>query len=482
MSFLFISYSSQNREYVYRLADKLRDEGFDIWIDNDALRAGDEWWDEIVKALNACAGFVVLMTPQAQASKWVKREIALADELNKPPFPILLSGARFPIYVTTQFETCLDGNLPSPRYFSAMEARGIPRRRGERGRDLSQARAALSRLPDAPAAPLEVPAPLSPMLPPEPEIAALATLEMPIIEMPIIAPSSPEPLDLSTLEVDVVVASAPVASSQSLRLYPPSPVPIRLEQAYARARAFTGTHNADWTPILARLGELVPQSPMPDLVLCLVPAGSFWMGQGSEAHRQRLAQSFWIARTPTSNAQWRMAVQAGAVKAPAHRQWYDDPRMADSPVVHVNLWDCQRFAQWAGCDLPSEREWEYAARGVQSWLYPWGDDFDADLMLYQPPATAEQVGLLDRRPNAGSWVGAVHLIGNVWEWTRSAYAPYPYGIEDGREQLDSPAPRALRGGSFFYSSERLRSADRYTSEADARNASLGFRCMLAAQP
>jgi LysM repeat protein len=104
MSHVFISYSTQNSNYAYQLADKLRDEGFDIWIDNRELRSSDNWWESIVKALRGCAAFIVIMTPESRTSKWVQREVTLADNWQKPTFPILLAGDNWEIFVLTQFE------------------------------------------------------------------------------------------------------------------------------------------------------------------------------------------------------------------------------------------------------------------------------------------------------------------------------------------------------------------------------------------
>jgi hypothetical protein len=117
MTHIFISYSTRNSAYALQLADMLRQHGFDVWIDNAELRSSDNWWEAIVKALRSCAAFIVVMTPESRASKWVQREVTLADNWSKPTFPILLAGEgdAWEIFVTTQYaEVRLPGDPPTP--------------------------------------------------------------------------------------------------------------------------------------------------------------------------------------------------------------------------------------------------------------------------------------------------------------------------------------------------------------------------------
>jgi len=121
MSHIFISYSTKNSKYVARLAEKLRDEGFNIWIDNSRLRSGEHWWESIVLALRNADAFVVIMTPESRRSEWVQREVALANQWNKPCFPILLKGENFEYYVLSNFEDVRDGSLPDPGFYDDLE-------------------------------------------------------------------------------------------------------------------------------------------------------------------------------------------------------------------------------------------------------------------------------------------------------------------------------------------------------------------------
>ncbi|MBK9751500.1 MAG: SUMF1/EgtB/PvdO family nonheme iron enzyme [Chloroflexi bacterium] len=116
MSHIFISYSKKNRDYARALANKLLDAGFDVWID-DRIDYGDDWWQVIVKAIRECAAFLVVMTPDSDASKWVQREVTLADHLPKPIFPVLrdgdlLSSDNWSMFLRTQYADVRDGSFP----------------------------------------------------------------------------------------------------------------------------------------------------------------------------------------------------------------------------------------------------------------------------------------------------------------------------------------------------------------------------------
>lgn len=111
MSHVFISYSKKNHDYASGLADFLMAQGFDIWID-DRIGYGDEWWSVIVNAIMGCAAYIIVMSHEAQASKWVRRELNLADHLDKPLFPLLFEGENWPIFVGTQYVDLRNGSLP----------------------------------------------------------------------------------------------------------------------------------------------------------------------------------------------------------------------------------------------------------------------------------------------------------------------------------------------------------------------------------
>ncbi|PJF41766.1 MAG: hypothetical protein CUN55_11520 [Phototrophicales bacterium] len=120
MSHIFISYNRQDRPYVEQVAQFLQEQGFNVWFDA-RIAPSDEWWDSIEDALNHCVAFIIIMTPAAQKSKWVKREILLADKLGKPVFPLLLEGEEWNFYVHLQHEDVRGNKLPSMHFVNRLK-------------------------------------------------------------------------------------------------------------------------------------------------------------------------------------------------------------------------------------------------------------------------------------------------------------------------------------------------------------------------
>jgi hypothetical protein len=119
MSHIFISYSKKNKIYARALADHLEAKGFKVWID-DEIDYGEVWERKMFSAIDDCAAFVVIMTPEAYKSDWVLRECEYASRKKKPQFPLLLDGEEFPRYMTHQWLDVRDRQLPSEEFLSTL--------------------------------------------------------------------------------------------------------------------------------------------------------------------------------------------------------------------------------------------------------------------------------------------------------------------------------------------------------------------------
>lgn len=207
-----------------------------------------------------------------------------------------------------------------------------------------------------------------------------------------------------------------------------------------------------------------------------VPAGCFWMGSLAAASNERasgrLAEicfdtPFWIDRYEVTNQQFtRFNGQAG------NDAYWSDP---DYPRTMVNWFEAKQFCESRNARLPTEAEWEYAARGMLSTVYPWGNSFVSDMVVFNANSSGDpdEVG---SRPSGVSWVGAMDMSGNVFEWVNSANEPYPYATNDGRENI-SGDDRILRGGSFRYSESAMRSSYRHVLNPSMSELDSGFRCL-----
>lgn len=237
--------------------------------------------------------------------------------------------------------------------------------------------------------------------------------------------------------------------------------------------------------------------------LCAVPAGEFLLGSDkrqdigtydddmaaydNELPQHRLTlRAFQLARFPVTVAEYAYFVQAGQ-KQP--NNWHSQLTKHDHPVVNVSWRDASAYAAWLAKTtshpwrLPSEAEWEKAARwdGRTARIYPWGDTFD------QSRCNTHESGIkvttpVGSYPSGASPCGAQDMAGNIWEWTRSVYKPYPYLLTDGREAQDSTDNRVLRGGSWYDYAGDARAAFRFNISPDYSSSfgSVGVRLALAA--
>lgn len=120
MAHIFISYSTQNRDYVLKLADRLGAEGFDAWIGN-RNDPGDKWWRPTARAIKESLAFIVIMTPEALASELVQLEVSLAVGYEKPMLPLLLAGEVWETFKGTPYEDVRKGDLPSEKFFEKLK-------------------------------------------------------------------------------------------------------------------------------------------------------------------------------------------------------------------------------------------------------------------------------------------------------------------------------------------------------------------------
>ena len=221
--------------------------------------------------------------------------------------------------------------------------------------------------------------------------------------------------------------------------------------------------------------------------MVLIPAGMFLMGSDStnsdEAPMQSLYQPpFYIDRHEVTNADYKDFIETTDHPAPTH--WPDRmfPSGEDNyPIVGISWYDAQAYAQWRGKRLPTEVEWEKAARGDDGRIYPWGDEFIPDWVNTKGDGDAyTMTAPVGSFPKGVSPYGLFDMSGNAWEWTGDWFDRYPGNTSDNPAYGEQY--RVIRGGSWINYDGNIRTFNRGTFYPSDTSLLLGFRCAFDSTP
>ncbi|MDM8530005.1 SUMF1/EgtB/PvdO family nonheme iron enzyme [Anaerolineales bacterium HSG25] len=238
--------------------------------------------------------------------------------------------------------------------------------------------------------------------------------------------------------------------------------------------------------------------------IVLIPPGEFSMGSDSgDRDKQPIhtvyLDTYYIDKYEVTNAQYANCVTAGSCTPPSQTSsytrdsYYGNPIYNNYPVIYVNWEQATNYCSWAGKRLPTEAEWEKAARGTGARTYPWGNDFDGSRLNFCdkncPWHWANQDyndGYADTAP-VGSYPTGVSpyqahdMAGNVWEWVQDCYNDSYYGNSPTNNPVNASCSNlhVLRGGSWDNNDNVVRSIDRSWFSPANTNNNVGFRCALS---
>ncbi len=236
--------------------------------------------------------------------------------------------------------------------------------------------------------------------------------------------------------------------------------------------------------------------------MILIPAGEFIMGTDSEgangdqkpAHQVYL-DAFYIDKHEVTNARfeafivdggyqnrklWTVAgwnfIQKNQIKAPLHHGQNSVSMAPDHPVVGVSWYEANAYATWAGKRLPTEAEWEKAAKGTDGRIYPWGNEMDFSRLNYF--SHHEKILGVGSFPSGASPYGVLDMAGSVWEWCADWYGESYYSQSPQKNPTgpNKDKYRVLRGGAWDSIRLQLRCPYRYYDKEDRRTYTIGFRC------
>jgi serine/threonine-protein kinase len=285
--------------------------------------------------------------------------------------------------------------------------------------------------------------------------------------------------------------------------------PVSLQPSAATTNAVTDATQSLATAVVSTpsgfpLGTTeaaVDQAP-DEIGRVFVPAGPFLMGAADDdidsTPNERpihtvVLLAYWIDRTEVTNVAYRRCVEAGTCQPPERASWFNDPDMTENPVVWISWSDAAAYCHWVDGRLPSEAEWEKAARGVDGRRFPWGASLPegdrlnfADANLDEPWAERgvddgyEYSASVGSYPSVASPFGALDMAGNVWEWVADWYDERYYLAQPSTDPHGPDASptntRGVRGGSFLSTRRNVRAAFRFGYSPNTVAADLGFRC------
>jgi formylglycine-generating enzyme required for sulfatase activity len=473
VSHIFISYSHKDTDYAHALAENLQSLGFDVWID-ERLDYGSQWPQELQKRLDTCSAFILIMSPRSYTSEWVQSELQRAKRKSKPVFPLLLEGDEPWLAVeSTQYFDVRGDVLPDSKFYSAVKNVITPTPRA-------------------------------------------ATLQRPKKQMKAEGGSGSFEIGSGVRIIAITLVLLTFAGGAILVLLQltdrmnatqPTAVPTHAEaqlsqptSAPEETAAVEDTQTPQETQLPVAGGDnmaLVPAGPFTmggkaseEVKMCSEKFGSVcqlaWFVDEEPEHQVSLA-AFFIDIYEVTNAGYKDCVQQGACEPPqssasnSRPSYYGDPEFDQYPVIYVSWHQAQAYCKWRGARLPTEAEWEKAARGTDLRMYPWGNELDATFANFHwsvsdtTPVGSYESGI--------SPYGLYDMAGNVWEWTSSLYKPYPYNTNDGRESATGSGDRVIRGGSWGQEGDNSVSVSyRYAYDPDQANMDLGFRCAKDTNP
>lgn len=343
--------------------------------------------------------------------------------------------------------------------------------------------------PPPPAEPIPPPPPLAEPIPPAPLAPVVTTIEVPRPSLP--SGASP--------------ASGAASRSRAHRRLSYGPATIAVVSVFFLCAAWVARllyvvtdevrvrvdPRSKPAPAKVRVRVTAPKTPYPatmvgsdGTVMLLVPEGEFPRGvpdpdQDDGPQISDTLPAYFIDRTEVTAAQFARFVQMTGWVARGPWRQYVNPQRMDLPVAGVTAEDAEEYAHWLGKRLPTEEEWEKAARGSTGRVWPWGNNLP-DLRTAARFAVTSDSGAMAAPvascPQGASPFGVLDMAGNVWEWTGSAYAPY--SGSRAREHLFNEGMRVVRGGSWNTPLSLAVVTTRMPMPPRLWAPDVGFRCVL----
>ncbi len=512
---------------------------FQVWQDRDkenGIRPGQDWWEAIVDAIIACDVFVFMMSADSVKSINCQAELHYARKRNRPVLPIVLRDEFFYDPNKGNYSLAYWENVPP--LLDEFRTQFLFDKGASTINEVVVACEAFARQPQR-WRDIEAPRPADPRPTSEANNNSITLYDeacdyawreqFEIAErlfQKLLNNNDPHFSDDAHEWIVILRAYQQLVTFDNLKStrHKVATQWAAYQQQFPKPfidgifdpKGFQGRFDgASSAPAISTAPAIVRQPPPPPaepaagtrrvdkfgIPMVYVPAGKFLMGspagEGNDRerpqHEQIIPRGFWVDLTPVTNETYAHFVAAGGYEnadywTEAGWAWvqkakakgpedYKNFTAPQQPRVGVTWFEAWAYAQWRGGRLPAEAEWEWAARGPENWVYPWGNTFDASRLIYDGNSGGKSAVLGEGiRKSGASWVGALDMSGNVWEWCSSLYQSYPFDAQDGREDsLDGTNQRVLRGGSWLDNQILARAACRNVNLPHYREYDVGFR-------
>lgn len=506
---VFISHSSQDADVAQKLSADLRAQGWQTWIAPDSIRPGEKWVEAINRGLAESGVLVLLLTKEAAASTYVRDETNHAIELMRHGDTVRV--------IPVEIEPVSPGDIP----FTWSSLQRISFRENYEG----GLRTLLHELnPQSHPLPSAAP-PEKPLLTQVVErMKHLPTLVWAggglILLLVLVMSFWPErdngSIDLPTEMAEVIISTQDETEATNTPQPVPSETPNNLIPTVnptetntitpTPTSTSTPTINPNIPPINASLGDRWTRG-VDEMEMVYVPEGTFLMGSDfnldplaeTDEIPQRLVRldRFWIDRTEVTNAQFSEFLNSNGNRFEGGVEWINlndtnvkielndltySPKagFSNHPVNLVSWHGAEAYCEWVGGALPSEAQWEYAARGSNGNIFPWGNQ-EPTCNLAQFGGCGGLIEVSSLSPEGDSWVGAADMSGNVWEWVVDWYDEgyYENGSTNEPTGPSSGTEKVLRGGGWYRVEPiYFRSANRFKRSPIDSDVLTGFRCVL----
>ena len=443
MTQVFISYSRKDISFINRLAADLKNAGLDIWYDVSRIAGGARWRSEIENALRNSQYVIVVLSPDSIVSEWVEREFLFSSNLKRKIIPIMYRACEVPLnyvdlnYIDVQGENYAKNFEGLLRALNVGSPPTLP---------TSQAGKSRSRWNTASVA----------------LIGGGGLLLVVLVGL--------------VLMKGFLAAAPPVPTSSGAGPFS-EPGGITDARGVRMVLVPAGEFTMGSRGVETALAECQTLDPSCDQT---------WFEDELTPHSVTL-DAFYIDVYEVTNSQYAACVDSGICLLPtdttsdSRSSYYGNAAFEDYPVIFVDWNMANTYCSWRSARLPTEAEWEKAARGTDERTYPWGEEIDDTRANYNNNiGDTSRVGSYESNKSP---YGLYDMAGNVWEWVADYYSDTYYSNSP---SLNPPGPesgseRVLRGGSWYDPAYLNRTTTRLKQVEPVDN-NYGFRCAKNSNP